>query len=193
MWSCCRTRDVTRHWSDVTGSRVHDVTCVLWCDVIYQVFFFTLEQLQLPLNQFLVQSPMCTDCGKSEMAKHRTFIRHVYTKCSLFVLSHKNTQNMSLLVPSVDYSPLKTTSQFSVLNFFHLVANWEAGVSTAGHGESWQRHRLSWPGDSCGSPVVTAVFLSGHCDLPFHHSSLILSSTHHSLTHWQSRIMNKNI
>ena len=69
MWSWYSTRDVTRPWSDVmySASRVHDVTCLRWCAVIYVPVFFTLEQLQLPLNQCLVQSPVCADGANSEI------------------------------------------------------------------------------------------------------------------------------
>jgi len=102
-----------------------------------------------------VRSPM-------SKSKHRVFARHVHSQYSLFVSPHKNTQNMSLLVPSVDYIPLATTTQFSVRNFLHWVANWEAAcVSTDGHGESRQKHRLPWLGGSCGSPSVRAE----HCHL----------------------------
>jgi len=82
MWSRCRTCDVTRPWSDVMycGSGVHDVTCLLWC-LRHIPVFFTLEPLQLPLNQFLVQSPLCTDDGKSEIANIEDETSHFRQTC----------------------------------------------------------------------------------------------------------------
>ena len=123
---------------------------------------------------------------------HRYLRRYITCSsdmCSILVLSRKVT----LLVPPVNYIPLDTTTQFSFPHCLHWVSNWEPCVrplvmANIGRGTGYP----DWVPSSFPA-AVTAVSLSGHCHLPVHHSSLILSSTHHILTFWHIRERNKNI